>query len=472
MTARRSANRDPARIASLGNARVTVPIGTSGLRMMSGVLYEEFVPALQFLPRRIEVFREMSSNDATVGAVLMAIEMLIRGVEWVVEPATEDPADLPAAEFVQECMEDMSETWDDTVSSILSFLPMGFSLHEEVYKYRRGRAEGSDSSKFDDGRLGWRSLSGRAQETVQRWGFDELGDFTHVEQLAPPDYQLRTIPANRLLLFRTRVNKANPEGQSILRTAYVPWYRKRRIEEVEGIGVERDLAGLPVAEVPMEMLDANAPASTKANLDLLKVLVRNIKRDAQEGVIFPRVFDENGNKLYELSLLSTGGRRQFDTNAIVTRYDQKIAMSVLADFLMLGQGKSGSWAMSESKTRLFAVAIGAWLESIAQVFNRDAIPRLLRLNAFDVSRGFPWLTHGDIEDIDLDKLGEFINKLSGAGMPLFPDDELERHLRTRATLPPKSEDAEPVVPGPRLPPGAEPGSEPSSEPIAEPELEE
>jgi hypothetical protein len=36
----------------------------------------------------------------------------------------------------------------------------------------------------------------------------------------------------------------------MLRTAYRPWFMKKRLEEFESIGIERDLAGLPIMWLP------------------------------------------------------------------------------------------------------------------------------------------------------------------------------------------------------------------------------
>lgn len=100
--------------------------------------------------------------------------------------------------------------------------------------------------------------------------------------------------------------------------------------------------------------------------------VSNIRRDALEGLTIPAD--------WELKLLSTGGSRQFDTSKIVKHYDTRIAMTVLADFLFLGDKNSGSWALSSDKTKLFSMAIGAYLDMICEVFNRKAIPELIELN--------------------------------------------------------------------------------------------
>lgn len=81
----------------------------------------------------IKVFQEMKENDDTVGAILFAIKMLIRQVEWHVEPGGDSAKDKEAAEFVESCMDDMQATWTDTISEILSFLPYGWSFHEIVW---------------------------------------------------------------------------------------------------------------------------------------------------------------------------------------------------------------------------------------------------------------------------------------------------------------------------------------------------
>src|SRR5689334_9060991 len=377
-----------------------VEIGTTGLKTTGGKVWEEFLPALQGT-RAVQVYREMSNNDPTCGAMLRAIEMLIRRVEWKIEPASESAADVEIGEFVESCFGDMAETWPDTLASVLAFLRYGFGVHEEVYKRRNGpNDDPKRHSQYDDGRIGWARLAPRAAETIDRWLFDDSGTVIGCVQKAPPDYLDRVLPWNRVLLFRTTADKGNPEGQSVLRTAYRAWHFKRRIEEIEGVGIERDLAGLPTALVPPEMLSASAPAALKQQLTQIAELLRNIRRDQREGVIFPLAYDADGRELYKLQLLSTGGRRQFDTTKIVERYDTRIAMSVLADFVLMGHQAVGSFALASSKTDLFAVAIGAWLDAITEVFNRFAIPRLLALNPVTFEKA-PRLTHGDIETVDL-----------------------------------------------------------------------
>ena len=407
-------------------------LGSTGLSRFGGYVAEEWLADLQGT-RGVRVYKEMRDSDPVIGAILFAIEMLCRQADWRVDPAGNVQESIEAARFLQSCLDDMSMSWRDVVNEALSMLVFGWSWHEIIYKRRLG-PKGDPPSKFDDGKIGWRKIPIRAQETLVEWEFDDSGGIKAMKQSAPPDYQIRRVPIEKSLLFRVRSRKGNPEGISLLRNAYRPWKFKRQIEAIEGIGIERDLAGLPVAWVPPNIASP-ATAEERASLEAYKRLVTNIRRDQQEGIVMPLAYDRDGkNKLYDLTLLTTGGRRQFDTNAAIERYDSRIAQTVMADFILLGTQKVGSFALSSNKTHLFAVAIGAVLDEIEEVMNTHAIPRLFALNGMDLQE-LPKLRHGDIEDMDLEELGKYITALSGAGMPLFPNSALEKALLQAAHLP-------------------------------------
>jgi hypothetical protein len=413
----------------------TDTIGASGLIQYSGRISEEFLKDLDNEKGR-RVFREMSDNDPVIGAILFSIDMLMRQVEWRIDPADGSDEAFDVAEFVESALTDMSFSWNDTLSSILSMLPFGWSYCELIYKVRGGPDEDDPRkrSQFTDGKIGWRQIALRPQDSLFRWEFEADGGIQGMWQSAPPDYTPKFIPIEKSLLFRTRSFKNNPEGRSILRNAYRPWFMKKRIEEIEAIGIERDLAGLPVAWVPSTMMMDTASADEQAALAAMKNMVASIKRDEQDGVIWPLAYDSNGNKRFDLTLLSTGSRRQFDTNQIIGRYEQRIAMTALADFILLGHENVGSFALGSTKVDMFSVALGAWLDEVVSVFNRYALPRLMELNNIDLELQ-PVLSHADVKRIDLVQLGAYITALAGAGMPLFPDQRLEDHLRDMANFP-------------------------------------
>lgn len=409
-------------------------IGRVGQRRYGGVIYEEFLHELRG-KKGVEVYREMSENDDVIGAILFAIEMLVRQCDWNIEPGGDTAKDREAAEFVESCMDDMQDTWIDTISEILSFLTYGWSYHEIVYKRRMGNTKDKRTkSKYNDGLIGWQKLPIRAQETLYQWEYDDEDNLLGMTQQPPPYFGTYTIPIEKALLFRTKSRKNNPEGRSVLRNAYRSWYFKRRIQEIEGIGIERDLAGLPVIYGPegLNLWDDTIDTNVKARAGLER-MVRQIRRDEREGIVLPAG--------YKLELLSSGGSRQFDTNAIINRYDTRIAMTVLADFIFLGHSETGSWALSSDKTELFAVAIGAFLDIICETFNSQGIPALIDINGdhFKGITEYPQMTHGDIEDADITKVATFIKDMTGIGV-LVPDDGLEDYIRQVGHLPERTSD--------------------------------
>jgi hypothetical protein len=284
------------------------------------------------------------------------------------------------------------------------------------------------------------------QETVMRWVMDpDNNDILGLVQM-PWTGGIRMIPRDKMMLFRVRPRGNNPEGRSVLRNAYRPWYFKKRLEEIEGIGCERDLAGFPVMLVPSEIAAAannpTASASDRALLQAYQNLVKNIKRNSQEGAILPSDRDESGQLLYELKLLASTGQRQFNTNDIISRWDQKIATSVMADFLLMGhQSRGGSQALGSSKIEMFFAAVSGLVKGMVDTVNKDLVPLICDINGIPPENR-PACYTDKPEQVDLGRLGSYVNALAASGMTLFPDEDLEDYLRQVAGLPASSEETQ------------------------------
>ena len=413
-------------------------VGASGLVYSNGLVNDELNPNLQGR-KALETYRLMRDNDALVGAILYAVEALVRQVKWRVDVEDAKQAD---ADFLESAMDDMSQSWGDFIAEAFSMLPYGWAFCELVYKKRSGYKSPDDklpSSKHDDGKMGWRKIPLRSQDSLDHWEFDSEGGVKSFVQRPAPLYVDIEIPISKGLLFRTTPYKGSPEGRSILRSAYTAWFYKKRIQQIEGTGIERDLAGFPVFWLPAEILSNDATDDQKAVVAAFDAMGKNIRRDKQEHLIMPLAYDASGNKIFDFELTSSGGARTFNTSEIIGRYNKEIAMTVLADFILLGHEGVGSFALSTDKTDLFAVALGTYLAAIEDVMNRYAVPRLFELNGMDL-KNMPKIKHADIEKPDLAALGTYIAAISGVGMPLFPNADLEKYLLKSANLPEPSED--------------------------------
>lgn len=442
--------------AELGNRNLYTPRGWDRL---------EFLPQLRGR-RGSEIYREMVLNDAVVSAILFEITMLLRRVEWTVEPTPSSDdgqvtdQDIERADFLNSCMDDLSHSWEEFIADALTMLPFGFAAIELVYKRRETTdltAPPERRTRFPDGKVGWRKLVLIPQATVQDFEVDEYGGVQALTQGGIYGTEMVTIPVEKLLLFRTDRN--TPRGQSVLRGAVESWYYRKRIRESEGIGIERDLAGLPV-------IYANPDYLAKWQSDL-RDIVQNIRNDEQAGVLLPDLRDEQGNRTVTLELLSSAGNRLFDTDKIIARYTREIAMSLLQDTLLLGHEKVGTQALAREKRDLSDTALQAWLNDIAAVLNDHAVPRLFALNG-EALDNLPKLCPGDLHPTDVSEFAIAMKDIAGAGFMLAGDPEVEAFVRRRLGLPQMAEEVHqmmtddmlnPPEPPPMLPTGEQPPSE-------------
>jgi len=403
-------------------------IGTTGLNQWSGFVQEDFLTKLTGLNGR-RTWWEMSSNDPAVGAMLFAVDKLVRGVKWNLIPA-EHPKGEAAKELVESAMGDMDHPWEEFISEVMSMLTYGFALFEPVYKVR------------DDGKIGWERIPIRAQITVTEWVFDDNGRTIAAIQEAPPNYKRVELPMDRLVNFRTTSVKDNPEGISALRNSYRPWFYKKLIEDFEAIRIERNGPGLPIITYPPEWNAEGATADELRLYEELQEIGRRVRTDDQAVVMLPALFDDNNNPLVSFVFAappSTGGKGS-DTGEVIARKNMEILIPLLADFVMLGHESSGSWALADNKTKMFAVAIGAWLQNIAATINRTLYARLMDFNAIPLE-ATPTLEFSDIETPDIEAMAKSIAILVNATV-LNPDSTLEEHMRRLMGLPEADFDAE------------------------------
>jgi hypothetical protein len=293
------------------------------------------------------------------------------------------------------------------------------------------------SSRFNDNRIGWSKIPIRSQNSWSRWIYDDIDTdrLIGMEQNAANVSKNVLIPWEKSLHFVTKPNRGNPEGVSLLRNCYRAYYFKKKEEELEGIGLERNLAGLPVITPPLEdtkLFDVNDPEGV-ALLSYLKTMVSNIRLDQFMGVVLPPG--------YTLDLKSSSSsQRQSDTNAIINRWDQRIAITLLADIILLGADKSGSFALADVKKSLLAYALEAQLENIASVINKFGVPRLMKLNSFEGFTDYPKLVPGEIETPDMVQLADAMTRFMGIGMNFFPQEKTEGYVNDCLGLPTLTEE--------------------------------
>lgn len=387
-------------------------IGLVRLQDWAGTIDREPIARLRGL-NGVKAYREMRWNSAAVGGALMAIEMSIRSVSWSVEGDANDPR----RQFLEECMDDMAHSVAAHVIQALSMLTYGWAWFEVVYKQRRGDRKDAPS-KYTDGKLGWDAFRLRAQDTMHPstpWHFDERGRLTGFQQYLNTGQPI--IPADKSIHYVTRNEDGNPEGKSILRPAYRAWFFLKNLQEIEAIGHERNLVGLPVLKPP-EGADLSEGSNDRSAAEKL---LRRVRKDEEAGVLVPPGWD------FQLAGISGAPNVADALGNTIVRYENRIALSVLAQFLFLGISGTGSYALGETHSNLFFVALEAWLDMIADTLNQQAVPNLLRYNAMPLE-DHPRIAHEPVRSQDPESVANFILNMVNAGV-VQPDDDLERWVR-------------------------------------------
>lgn len=414
----------------------TEEMGTTGLRVSGGRIDEEYDRAWK-QGRKARTIQEMLS-DPLISRSLWTFELLIRNTSWEFQASDESNEAMLAKEFADQVLfEDQSHSWGESLSNHMSMLSWGWAYHELVWKrrlgYRNVREPGMNS-KFTDGRWGLRKTAYRGQDTLWEWMITPEGDIEGMKQLdtyAVPSRGPVTLPLEQCLLFRLSAHRSSPEGRSLFRSAYIPWYHKKNIAMLQGIGIERDLAGLPVIYVPVEILRPNPSPDALYLRQEFERMGRNLKRDEQAFAMLPSQRDEHGELMYDLKLLSSAGTRQVDTKSVLEFYNQEMLIALMTDVVLIGHESVGSLALHSSTTQLLSYGLGGVMDSICEVYNRHFMPRLWAHNGLPPET-MPMLTHGDVETVDLDELGNFVVRMAQGGFDL---SDVENEVRRRAGLP-------------------------------------
>jgi len=380
-------------------------IGTSGIKWSQGEARDEFLDSLRGTDG-VKIYHEMSENDPIVGAMLHAIRQVMREMRWIPRSGTKDPdAEDDNVVFLKENMKSMNRSWTDFMSDVYSFFTYGWALFEQVFERR-------------DGRVYWKKLAHRAQTSMVKWETDSNNAAVGMWQKINWDRAQVYIPFSKCIHLVTEYRSGNPEGHSLLRPAYRPWYYKKNLEEIEAIGIERDMVGLPELTTPEGFKMNDDTDETKAALEWAKDILQNIRNDEQAGLLRP-----NG---WEFRLVPSPGEKQYDVNKTIERYAKEIAMSVLAQFIMLGMERTGSYALAKELVDIFYMSLEGWADYIATTINRQGIKLLFQLNG--ITKDIPYLVHTSVHRQSLRDMAYFVSSLFDENKVSL-DDELKTYLK-------------------------------------------
>lgn len=398
-------------------------IGYSGLRVFDGVVESEMVSELRF-PESNKTYKKMLLHPAVNASVQLHKDMVGKATFRFLAPKDATPEEERRTKIVEEMFGDMDGSLDDLISDAMTMLDYGFAPIEKIFRRRTKDA----GSLYDDGLIGIKRLGLRHQESISKFVFDETAEnvvgvkqditriydpynrFSGIKDKSP------VIPKSKIMLFTAGSAKTNPYGTSPLRNVYLPWKYLQAIEELEASGVAKDLQGLPVLSIPAEYMSPDASPEQKAFYAWCQNIVRNIQMNSQSGMVLPLIYDPDTRQpLFKIELLSTEGKKNYDTTKIKEYYRAMIFIGLASDILLAGNTQTGSFALGAIKNSLTGTAVENYLKHIVEVINRDLIRQVYELNGWDASRTCK-IDYEGFEDYDLDTFSKMIQRAAATGM--------------------------------------------------------
>lgn len=364
-------------------------LGATGTPNFSGFITEDFNPDFTGT-NSVRIFDEMRRTDGTVSGVLKAVKLPILATEQIIESA--DPEDERQNEIAEGIRQDLLESLDGGFHAFLrealGMLDFGYYYFEKVWEVREGS-------------IRLKKLAARLPSAHLRWNMQSTGE-DGVTQILPNVDPTKTdisnqpeIPASKILLFTNEREGDNFEGVSLLRPAYKHFFLKDTLYRIDGVQHERG-AGIPIITMPKSN-------TAQDKLDA-EELGENLKTNEQSFILFP-----NGDWTAEMM---TGGFKEKSNQLIasIQHHDRMITMTVLAAFLDLGSGSTGSRSLSEDQTNFFTLALEAITKNVEQTINAHLIKQMTILR-FGEQEKYPTLKFLKIGDFNAKEMAETVKAL-------------------------------------------------------------
>lgn len=416
------------------------------------------------LPQRWTTIAGML-GDPDVSASLAAITLPLRAVTMTVEPGSTDPLDVDIASGIERDLANMTVGLAQHRAEVLDCLPYGTAPFEIVCN--RDRETGD-----------WRlhKLAHRPPGTIERWLLDDHGGPAGIQQAARPPRAgekadpIEPLTMDRLVVFVHDRRGGDLTGRSVLRAVYGPWMLKTDLAKTGAIAAYRNGVGLPTIlykgtdeQVASDYQSALMGLHAHSKAFLLLTELESMDDFAFKGV--------------EGALVDPVPQMEYHRRAVYG--------ATLTQFLLLGSGETGSFALSADHSAFLLLALQAIQEEIASAYNTHLIPKLVGYNhgAKIPADRMPKVTFGRFDRHDLEAWFTAVKLASEGGVPLTARSlEDAAHERLGLPKPERPEDlpaapvadannpaAQPTIEGETGPaPGQRPTGQPQLPPPAAP----
>lgn len=409
----------------------TETIGHPGVGVFGGYVDNgESNASLGTRSEQHKTYSEILANASIVAAGVRYFLNLVSKAEWSFVPSDADTSGEYAQRLYEMLTKDPDTPWHRIVRRAAMYRFYGFSLQEWTAKRR------------EDGIITFQDIAPRAQLTINRWDMATDGSILGVIQTNPQNSQETYLPRGKLIYLVDDTLSDSPEGLGLFRHLVAPAQRLLRYEQLEGIGYEVDLKGIPIARVPIKELQKAveageiSQAQATAAQNVMKDFIENHVKTRKLGLLLDSMTyetkDEAGRPSnvpkWDLELLKGDSTSFADMARAIDRINRELARILGVEQLMLGDGQGGSYALSEDKTNSFFLLVDGALTEITEAVEKDIIDPIWTLNGWPDEMK-PKASTEAVRHTDVQEVASALRDMATAGAVLDPRDPVVDEVR-------------------------------------------
>lgn len=421
-------------------------------------------------PDRYRTYDNKVATLAIVGSGVRLFLDLLAGAEWAtkaplppasttpaakappkpkkpgdsLEPPKKAPEPTPEAQRIADLVAELvldgtATTW----STIIKYLG--------GYRYYDNRVAEVIYGRRANGYIGIADISPRPNHTITHWSVDLHGDVDGVVQLVPQIMEYVPLPRGKLVIIADNTVSSMPEGLGLLRHTIDSANRLERLLELEAIGYETTMEGMPIGYLPYQALNqleaSGQVAGFKAATYLAPVenAIKNKVVTRQRGVTLDSQPFLNPDKTlsamkqFSIDVLRSSGNGQSEIDKAIERENRMIAVILGVEHLLLG-GNKGAYNLAKDKSDRLVALINSTLKELAAALKRDVILPIMRMNGWDEALA-PDLIPSDVSQLDVDGATAALLRLAQAGELIGSPtrDTVADVIRKRLGLPERPE---------------------------------
>jgi len=329
--------------------------------------------------RQMELFEEMEGKDTHLFSQLQTRKLAVTGLDWEVQPFSQDGTDQEIAAFVEEQLKEL-DGFSDNLMDILDAIGKGISFQEIEWEYRDGHV-----------------VVGNIEYVHQKkFYYDTLTDALMLRTEAFPGGI--PLPENKFIVHRYKARSGHPSRYGVLRV--VAWmYLFKNYDLKDWVSF------CEVYGMPLRLGTYDATASEKDKAALMDAIVR-MGTDAA-GIV------PSGT---DIRFIESNKQSSVDIYERLARFcDEQMSKAIVGQTLTSDSG--GSYAQSKTHNDVRKDLTEADCKAVMETVRRDLIRPLVEFN-FGVRAHVPYFVLNATDTDDLKETAEIVNTLAATGLEI------------------------------------------------------